>query len=251
MASVLLGMRRPELSGPELLRCGELFDISAGTCRVALSRMVATGELESDGGTYRLTGRLRARQARQEEGRRPSLLAWDGQWVIAVVPSKARPATARASLRAAMSGMRLGELRDGVWLRPDNLGGWRARVASQPDATTVSSCAWFRAHLDDLDDRSPRELAARLWPLEEWAARAKELRSALGPSLAKLERQEPEALPSSFRVAADAIRHLAADPLLPEELLRADWPGEGLRADYDRYRRAFQNALRAWIDRQP
>ncbi|MHB8671891.1 MAG: PaaX family transcriptional regulator C-terminal domain-containing protein [Acidimicrobiales bacterium] len=255
MASILLGMRRPELPGADLLACGELFGISAGTCRVALSRMVGAGELDAEGGTYRLTGALRARQARQEEGRRPSLRPWDRTWVIALVPSEARPAAARASLRAAMSGLRLAELRDGVWLRPDNIEGWRARVAgpdatSGPNAAPASSCRWFAGALDDLDRGDPRELVARLWPLEEWAQRAAQLRTALGASLPELEQQRPEALAPTFGVAADAIRHLAVDPLLPDQLLPARWPGEGLRADYDRYRRAFQAALRVWMDRR-
>jgi phenylacetic acid degradation operon negative regulatory protein len=34
-------------------------------------------------------------------------------------------------------------------------------------------------------------------------------------------------------VAAAMVRHLLTDPVLPEELLPADWPGSRLRAAYN------------------
>ena len=44
------------------------------------------------------------------------------------------------------------------------------------------------------------------------------------------------------------LRHLLADPLLPSELLPADWPAARLRAEYDRYDRAFKERWRREID---
>jgi phenylacetic acid degradation operon negative regulatory protein len=32
------------------------------------------------------------------------------------------------------------------------------------------------------------------------------------------------------------VRHIRTDPVLPPELLPADWPGLRLRRDYDEYR---------------
>ncbi|HEX8582205.1 MAG TPA: hypothetical protein VF640_07745, partial [Acidimicrobiales bacterium] len=92
IASTLLGVRPPELAGRVLVRSGELFGIAEGTTRVALSRMVAAGELEADGGRYRLTGRLLARQARQAESRTGATGPWDGTWRLAVVTADRRPA---------------------------------------------------------------------------------------------------------------------------------------------------------------
>ncbi|MEO9224032.1 MAG: hypothetical protein ABI276_03475, partial [Acidimicrobiales bacterium] len=43
IASTLLGVHPPRLSGRALIRTGALFDIAEGTVRVALSRMSATG----------------------------------------------------------------------------------------------------------------------------------------------------------------------------------------------------------------
>ncbi|WP_320776574.1 PaaX family transcriptional regulator C-terminal domain-containing protein, partial [Streptomyces sp. CRN 30] len=36
---------------------------------------------------------------------------------------------------------------------------------------------------------------------------------------------------------AAAVRHLLADPVLPPDLLPADWPGTALRAAYTAYQR--------------
>ena len=39
-------------------------------------------------------------------------------------------------------------------------------------------------------------------------------------------------VPGRFVVAAAMVRHLLTDPVLPYELLAADWPGAELRAAY-------------------
>ena len=60
LASALLGMDPPELPVAQLVRLTSLFGISENRARVALSRMVASGEATSDGsGGYRLAGHLR------------------------------------------------------------------------------------------------------------------------------------------------------------------------------------------------
>src|SRR5688500_2876021 len=93
IASTLLGLRPPELGPRALIRAGEAFDIAEGTTRVALSRMVAAGELVADKGTYRLAGRLLDRMSRQDASRRPTLRRWNGEWVTAVVTKSGRSAS--------------------------------------------------------------------------------------------------------------------------------------------------------------
>ncbi|TDC84405.1 PaaX domain-containing protein, C- domain protein, partial [Actinomadura sp. 7K507] len=119
--STLLGVHPPRLPARYLVRVGDLFGIAEGTIRVALSRMVAAGDLVQSGGTYSLTERLLERQARQDESRLPPAQPWDGTWEIAVITAERRPAADRAALRHAMSALRLAELREGTWLRPANL----------------------------------------------------------------------------------------------------------------------------------
>src|SRR3954464_11231562 len=81
VASTLLGMDPPEFSSQLLVRAGELFGITEGTTRTAVSRMVSSGEVLAVGeGRYRLAGHLLDRRARQLGSRRPapSTAEWNG-----------------------------------------------------------------------------------------------------------------------------------------------------------------------------
>jgi phenylacetic acid degradation operon negative regulatory protein len=48
-------------------------------------------------------------------------------------------------------------------------------------------------------------------------------------------------------LSAAVLRHFQADPLLPDALLPPRWPGAALRAEYDRYDRAYRSVLREWF----
>jgi len=221
--SLLLGAHPPELPVRDIVRAVELFDISEATLRVALSRMVGAGDLDRRDGTYRLTRRLLQRQARQDDATHPRTRPWRGRWEIAVVTSVGRGAADRAELRARLTGLRLAELREGTWLRPANLrrtwpaelGGLARRFTARPD-----------------DDAA--ELTGQLWDLPGWAATAGAL----------LERLETTADPAEkFSTAAAAVRHLLRDPVLPPELLPADWPGAQLRDRYAAYQAELTRLL--------
>lgn len=224
VASLLLGTTPPRLPARTLVRASELLGVAEGTTRVALSRMVSAGELTAVGGGYQLAGPLLERRDRQEEGRRPRTRPWDGTWVMAVVGGVRRPAAQRAAARRRLAAMRLAEWREGVWLRPDNLAGPHGRL---------DGCSWVTGARPEEEG-----LASALWDLEGWAARAASLREALAST------PPPERLAAAFELAAATVRHLRDDPLLPPGLLPAGWPGDGLRADYDRYEAGFQAALR-------
>ncbi len=209
--SVLLGAHPASATAAELLRLTADFELQESALRVALTRLVAAGELIRDDGAYRLTERLLARQRRQDEALHPRLRPWTGEWTTAVVTGSGGDARARAALRATLTGRRLAELREGVWLRPDNL------AAAEPwvDDERVRM-------LRSRDDR-PAELAARLWDLPGWSADGHRLLAECAAA--------PD-VPARFTVAAAIVRHLLTDPVLPAELLPSDWPGEALRAAY-------------------
>ncbi len=246
IASTLLGTSPPELPGWLLVRAGALFGIAEGTVRTALSRMVAAGELTADDGTYALAGPLLARQARQDESRRAVVAptAWDGGWSMAVVHGDPRSAAQRGELRAAATALRLAELREGVWLRPDNLDTDRLPASS---AVLAAQCARLTARPDEPD---PAALAARLWDLAAWADRAAALRVRMDGVVAALEAGDTDALAPGFVLSASVLRLTQADPLLPDALLPTGWPGAALRAEYDRYDAAYQSLLRAWFRSQ-
>lgn len=221
--STLLGSHPPELPARYLVRVGELFGVAEGTIRVALSRMVNAGDLVQVNGAYALTERLLERQARQDESRSPRTRPWDGDWEMAVITAESRPAADRAALRQAMGALRLAELREGTWLRPANL------LYDRPPAVTAQ-CTFLIGR----PEGDPARLAASLWDLEGWSRRSRELLDALDPGLPPAEQ---------FVVAAAVLRHLLADPLLPDALLPAGWPGTDLRRRYEEFQRDFDRLL--------
>ncbi|MGD3108446.1 PaaX family transcriptional regulator C-terminal domain-containing protein [Streptomyces sp. YGL11-2] len=226
--STLLGHHPPRLPARALVRVGELFGIAEGTVRVALSRMVAAGDLQQRAGSYGLTARLLARQARQDESRSPRTRPWHGEWEIAVVTTaERRPAADRTALRQAMAALRLAELRAGSWLRPANLD------RSRPVVVTAQ-CTWFTG----APDGDPATLARGLWDLDGWAVRSRALLAALDRAGTPAER---------FTVSAAVLRHLLADPLLPQPLLPEGWPGSALRSRYDAFEAELRELLRQYL----
>jgi len=245
IASTLLGMKPPRLPTAILVRSCGLFGLNEGTTRVAISRMVAAGELTADEGGYHLTGPLLDRQVRQDESRRARAEPWNGKWTLAVVMAERRPAAARNELREAARQLRLAALREGVWLRPDNLAHDRLPVAR---ATVERQCRLFSSELVEPGEQG--ELAASLWDLDGWAVGAVALRRRIGALVDALESGDLDALAPGFLASAAVLRHFQSDPLLPVELLPPDWPGAALRADYDRYDAAFKRVWRSWYHAQ-
>jgi phenylacetic acid degradation operon negative regulatory protein len=249
VASTLLGADPPQLPGRHLVRAGALFGVSEGATRVALSRMVAAGELRHQGDRYTLTEQWQARRARQAEGRRPTLRDWSGDWLHFVVVAEARRPDERSRLRDAMRTLHLAELREGVWLRPDNLDPARLPAAM---ATVWDQCLTLWSRLGDRDggvDMASRNLAQRLWPLDRWAGTAVAFVDVMELRRPDLERHDPSGLPEAWELSAAVLRHLLADPLLPPTLLPADWPGDRLRSTYDGFDAAFKECWRVCIDR--
>lgn len=220
LLSVLLGSHPPRLPVRTLVRTAETFGISEGTARVALSRLSADGEVTSDDGTYALSERHLQRQSDQDAALRPTVRPWRGGWVLAVqLPEvDGRVAQAGAPVTAFVSRRRMAELRPGVWTRPDNLA---PGPAEPPEGLLVWS---GRPQPGGL---GPARLAATLWDLDGWAARAEQLLAEMGTA------REPA---KRVGVAATMVRHIRDDPVLPPVLLPAGWPGGRLRRAYDSYR---------------
>lgn len=244
VASTLLGMRPPRLSTRILVGSGELFGIAEGTTRVALSRMTSRGELQATEDGYALAGPMLDRQARQDISRRGATRSWRGGWRTEVVVGPARSAGERSSLRNAANGLRLAELREGVWLRPDNL----PHVAlPQAEAVVDEQCTGFTSR----PRADAANLAAELWDIASWAKQARALHRRLEQVGQHLGRERLTVLPDSFVLSASVLRHLQADPLLPPTLLPKDWPGSDLRLAYEEYDAAFKSVWRSWYRSQP
>ncbi|WP_406817078.1 PaaX family transcriptional regulator C-terminal domain-containing protein [Mycobacterium sp. M23085] len=209
--SVLLGAHPAHARANELIRLTSDFGIKESTLRVALTRMVGAGDLIRSADGYRLSDRLLARQRRQDDAIDPRLHPWNGEWVTLVVTGVGKDARTRAALRTTLHDKRFGELREGVWMRPDNIEG-------EPGPEVTAQARVLRARDDD-----PAELAAQLWDLPAWAQTGQRLLDEMAAA--------PD-IPGRFLVAAATVRHLLTDPVLPDELLPDDWPGARLRAAY-------------------
>lgn len=204
-----------------LVRIGGWFGFTPNSLRVAIARLVSEGEVESDErGSYR-TSAAAAPVVTHVEGwrlgerrRRP----WSGEWLAASLPRAPSRTERRRSLRALdLLGLREGLA--GLWVRPDNI--------AAPLAATDEKLRSFGlepgAEVFLIREPSAR-LASRwsrsLWPVGELERRWRRAAAALETSAAKVASMPVEhAAVETFLVGGDAIRVLATDPLLPDELV--------------------------------
>jgi phenylacetic acid degradation operon negative regulatory protein len=210
--SVLLGAHPAWASAAELIQLTSDFGIKETTLRVAFSRMVSAGDLIRSADGYRLSDRLLARQRRQDDAMRPRLRMWRGYWTTLIVTSVGADARTRSALRTTLHDKRFGELREGVWMRPENLD-------LELDAEVHS-----RVRIVQARDDEPADLAGRLWDLPSWAGTGRRLLAEMSVA---------SDIPGRFVVAAAMVRHLLTDPVLPVELMPTDWPGARLRSAYN------------------
>ncbi len=148
-------------------------------------------------------------------------------------------------LRRAARALRLAELRDGVWLRPDNvtLTGDAANSARSVMAAQASRFVAF----PDADG----DLVERLWDQQGWNHAALSLRREMAGMAQRLSADDLGALQPGFVLAAAVLRHMNADPLLPVELrAMAGRSGDqvgALRRDYESYNETYSALLRRWL----
>lgn len=216
--SALLAAHPAEATASGIVDVAVHVGFQESAVRVALTRMVAAGDLDRDRGVYRLSPRLIARQQRQDEAISPALRPWDQHWSMRIVTIPADAAT-RAATRAELTELRYAELREGVWLRPDNLD------LAGSDALRTRSALFSAA-----PDGDVHELTARLFDPAKWCAEGTALLD---------ESERADGMAARFEVAAATVRHILHDPLLPVELLPADWPGQRLRDSYNTFRVEF------------
>ena len=147
-----------------------------------------------------------------------------------MVTTTGSTAEVRSHRRRALTHLRLAELREGVWLRPDNLAAW-------PSGDLLVDIECMEARPGDAE-----ALVERLWDLEDWSARA----NALVAELESVDPDSPASLGPGFTLSAAVLRHLQADPLLPDELLPPSWPGSVLRTRYDHWDLTYRSTLAKW-----
>lgn len=224
----------PELPVSQLVRLAGLFAINENRARVALSRMVATGEVSTDGsGRYRLEGDLlaqRTRGTRQCLGRHPTVGRTvvdrrdDGPRHERRSPRPAPPSAAhRTPGRTATRRVDAPDERaPRAARRPRRRHRWSAAAGPRTTQRDWQAC--------------------RLWDLDGWS------RSRIN-LVRRLERTPPSdasVLAPGFVLSASVLRHLQADPLVPTDLLPPRWSGDRLRTVYLEWDEAYREQLAAW-----
>lgn len=232
--SILLGTHPPELPARAFAAVAELFDIPAGTMRTALSRLVASGDIEALGGRYRLAGRHVDRQGAQDAGRRAPTGDWDRRWHTIVTVDDQRDLADRRRFRTVMANHRFGELRPDIWTRPANLG-------PAPTAT-----GWL-VTTGPVTGPAPGDLAGRLWDLPGIAADARRLLDEMHRRRRDHDWTDPASIPALFTTSAEVVRFLRHEPLLPGELTPDGWPVGTVRTTYDDFETDHQRLLQRFL----
>ena len=242
LASALLGADQARLTVAELVAVASLFGISDGAARTCLWRMVSNGELTGDDGSYALAGHLSERRQRVDEASRiddAAAARWDGTWELAIVSLERRSAADRLELRKAAVALHLAELREGVWIRPDNLDPQRLPTSR---AVLDQQCTHFHCAATDMTADKMRSL----FSLDGWADDAMVLIEAMNVELNSIPSNRDDSTESftyEFALSIAVVRHLQLDPLLPAELIPDHWPGHMLRNTYRHFDEAFKQRM--------
>ena len=206
-----------------LVAVADLFGFKANALRVAVARLVADGLLESDErGSYRLGSAAAPVNAHVEDWRKGErrMRAWNGEWLSLLLQSKVERAHRRASLKA-LSRLGFREGHPGWWLRPDNLAQSAAETSERLRSLGLEDSAEaFRSR--DFSEAFVLRLR-RQWPARELVQGYERSLRDLQRSVKKLPVMPRQtALVQSFLLGGEAIRVLATDPLLPEEIVAGD-----------------------------
>jgi phenylacetic acid degradation operon negative regulatory protein len=204
-----------------LIDVAQLFDISANSIRVTLSRLRSDDLIEQDlRGHYRLNWKydpVRDWIDSWSKGETRTI-SWNDQWLI-VVPSTHLPAKTLRALDKACFRLGFRAFRNGFWVRPDNLAMPVIKMTELIEAMSGTS-EFIISKLTETYVDGEAQSFASLWKLRELEEMYRRETNRLKGSVKDLDRAaEDIALRESFLIGGDAIRRLALDPLLPPELI--------------------------------
>jgi phenylacetic acid degradation operon negative regulatory protein len=240
---LLQSLRGRSMPVRALVEAGGLFELPENGVRVALARLLERGLVERDGpGRYRLAPSAQpvSRRVGGWSSADARSVRWSGDWIGVLVHDLARadrPARRRDARALAFLGFE--PLDPGFFLRPDNLrGGVDAARSELAELGLDPAARVFRA--TNLDAQTEIR-ARRLWDGAALVRAQREARAEIERSSARLPRLRGDAaMVETFLVGGRAIRQIALDPCLPDEIA----PEAERRAlvaamrDYDRAGRA-------------
>lgn len=237
--------RDGSLDAADLYRVAEACGMTDLQVRLCLRRLVSAGVLEQVGGRGRRAKFVARGESatrillpeleyvdfayRQDAGLEP----WDGRWRLVGISVSEHRRAARDEFRDWLRYHGGAPVHGGLYVSPhawDELVLAEAERLDVADALTVIRSE--RLSLGGVTE--PRELAARLWPLESVARGYEDFIRRLERRLAQASERavppSPEAVAgSAFATTLDFARAIEPDPLLPPELLPHRWPGAEAR----------------------
>jgi len=209
--------------------------VTTASGRTAISRLTRRAVLESSRhgrrSSYRLTqpaadnlargGRWIARFAAEVE-------PWDGWWTLIAFSLPQEATAERRALRGQLRWLGYAPLYDGLWVSPHPL---EEKVATELSKVAVDTMSVFRARHVEI------EAIADQRPIEAWDTAALARRydsfirrwSALLPGVAAGTVTGAAAVRARTEVMDAYRRFPVLDPLLPSELMPADWPRQAAR----------------------
>jgi phenylacetic acid degradation operon negative regulatory protein len=245
---LVLGMAHEDgvIVPAEVLPVADACGQSPDQVRSCLRRMVAEGLLVRIGqgraSRYEATAaglavagnyleRTRLAYAQDAAGR-----GWDRRWrlVAFAVPEERR--AGRDGLRDRLRALGGAAIQGGLYVSPHP---WLKDAQAEAERFGVAHLVTL-ATTDELEigrERDPRELARRLWRIDDLARRYADFIRRFEPVPAQLSEMrsrrerlsDADFLPAALEMAVAFQACFEADPLLPPELLPRPWPGRGAR----------------------
>jgi phenylacetic acid degradation operon negative regulatory protein len=245
---LVLGMAHHDgtILASELYPVAEACGQTGDQVRSCLRRLVSEGLFvragEGRDATYRATEdgmralgstleRTRLAYAQDAAGR-----GWDGTWRLVAFAIPETKRSARDAFRDRLLELGGAAIQNGLYVSPHR---WEPDVLAEADRLGVTDHVTIAA-TDNLEiggERDPRALAARLWPIDELAARYEAFSAIyqdIPNALEKMRQQhrrltEAEFLPGALIIGIKYAECFNTDPLLPPELLPRPWPGRRAR----------------------
>ncbi|AVV44570.1 PaaX family transcriptional regulator [Streptomyces sp. P3] len=231
------------------------FDVADGAARTTISRLARRGVLEGSRQGRRSSYRLTRDAAVDLWSGGASIAtfttqpdAWDGRWTLVAFSVPEQESTRRRALRTALRWRGFAPLYDAVWASPHPL---TPKGRGELADLALGAMSVFRARQVDLETEANRN------PVEAWdlAGIAEQYEifverwSAVLPRIGAGDVTGADAVRARTEVMG-AYRHFPVlDPLLPVDLLPADWPRSRARevcvAVYDGLAHTAQEHVRS------
>ena len=231
----------------ELFPVAEACGQSGEQVRSCLRRVVAEGLLVRSGGSgtaarYQATATGMAALGASVErtllayGQDAAGRGWDRQWRLVAFALPESRRRDRQVFRDRLRALGGAAIQGGLYVSPHP---WHKEVAGQAETLGIGAAVTL-ATTDDLNvggERDPRQLARRLWPVDDLAqgyeafvSRYRDLPSVLTSMRRRHDKLgDAEFLPGALAMAVGFQAWFERDPLLPPELLPRPWPGRAAR----------------------